>query len=119
MPGQGIVALAHKTAAVPQWPGVVTSTGSTFNVTLFSAGLAQKFTSWDAMIAGAESELPGMVAGYGLRVGGVEADLAISVLDQAARGGRRRDRRRSRRATTRSRTAPADSASPSAATSGS
>ncbi len=66
MPGQGIVALAHKTAAVPQWPGVVTSTGSTFNVTLFSAGLAQKFTSWDAMIAGAESELPGMVAGYGL-----------------------------------------------------
>jgi hypothetical protein len=61
-----VVSFANKSATLPQWPGIVTATGSAFNTTLFRSGLAEKFATWDEMIAGAEAELPQMVKDYGL-----------------------------------------------------
>ena len=61
-----VVSFGNKSAPVAQWPGVITASGSAFNISLFRSGLAQKFTTWDDMIAGAEDELPDMVEGYGL-----------------------------------------------------
>lgn len=63
---QTVVAFANKSAPVAQWPGLVTAMGSAFNIALFRAGLAQKFATWDAMIAHAESELPSIAESYGL-----------------------------------------------------
>jgi hypothetical protein len=61
-----VVSFGNKTATLPQWPGVITCTGSAFNIALFRSGLAEQFASWDAMIAGAEGMLPDLVRGYGL-----------------------------------------------------
>jgi hypothetical protein len=61
-----VICFGNKSAPVPQWPGVITCTGSAFNTTLFRSGLAERFSTWDDMIAGAESELPQMVKDYGL-----------------------------------------------------
>jgi hypothetical protein len=61
-----VVSFANKSAPLPQWPGIVTATGSAFNTILFRAGLAEKFATWDEMIAGAEGELPQMVKDYGM-----------------------------------------------------
>lgn len=61
-----VVSFGNKSAPLSQWPGVITATGSAFNVTLFRSGLGEKFPTWDAMVAGAEPELPQMVRDYDL-----------------------------------------------------
>lgn len=61
-----MVSFGNKTEPVSQWPGVITATGSAFNLTLFRSGLSEKFATWDDVIAGAEAELPTMVKDYGM-----------------------------------------------------
>lgn len=55
-----VVCFASKTATMPQWPGLITCTGSAFNVALFRSALGELFSNWDDMVAGAE---PGLLRG--------------------------------------------------------
>lgn len=61
-----VVSFANKVEPLAQWPGLITATGSAFNTTLFRSGLAEKFSTWDDMVAGSEAELPTMVKDYGM-----------------------------------------------------
>lgn len=69
-----LVGVGTKVFAEPNWPGVITGRGTAIAVPLLGAALSLSFSSFDAMVAGIENVLEGMVAYYG--IGNAEVILA-------------------------------------------
>jgi hypothetical protein len=63
---QTVVAFGNKVAAVPHWPGIVTSAGNAAATPLFGWDLAQQFASFDDLIRDGEAVLPELSRSFGL-----------------------------------------------------